>query len=318
MTCEGAENQYYGRNVSEEDLKQKFPNKNFNSMQEGECFRYGYATGSGKSTIGKHADFNIIHELTDEMEELLVLDEIVLNLNNPKGIQLPAKFNAMSVKIYFYYDGLTIKIKKVNFHSDVAFKDGKPMPNNSQRPGSSVIIHTIGANKVLKFQLHKIKHDIECIDGTSIQFDLKNNSRFLLHPLDEEPVFVTAATNLPKEFLNKRNNKGKKINAGKKQEWIEKGAFLHWKHTAFMTDASKDGNLSLSLMSREVQKIALVDNNDVVAGHVNNDGDIIRHEREELPAYIQEQHDDYVTGERLNRFNNLRTKIKESESKFKN
>ena len=37
---------------------------------------------------------------------------------------------------------------------------------------------------------------------------------------------------------------------------------------------------------------------------------------EELPAYIQEQHDDCVTGERLNRFNNLRTKIKESESKF--
>ena len=83
-----------------------------------------------------------------------------------------------------------------------------------------------------------------------------------------------------------------------------------------MTDASKDGNLSLSLMSREVQKIALVDNNDVVVGHVNNDGDIIRHECEELPAYIQEQHDDCVTGERLNRFNNLRTKIKESESKF--
>ena len=116
VTCEGAENQYYGRNVSEEDLKQKFPNKNFNSIQEGECFRYGYATGSGKSTIGKHADFNIIHELTDEMEELLVLDEIVLNLNNPKGIQLPAKFNAISVKI-----GLTNKIKKVNFHSDIAF-----------------------------------------------------------------------------------------------------------------------------------------------------------------------------------------------------
>ena len=66
------------------------------------------------------------------MEELLVLDEIVLNLNNPKGIQLPAKFNAMSVKIYFYYDGLTTKIKKVNFHSDIAFKDGKPISNNSQ------------------------------------------------------------------------------------------------------------------------------------------------------------------------------------------
>ena len=94
------------------------------------------------------------------MEELLVLDEIVLNLNNPKQIQLPSKFNAMSVKIYFYYDGLTTKIKKVNFHSDIAFKDGKPMPNNSQRPGRSVIIHTIGANKVLKFQLHKIKRDI--------------------------------------------------------------------------------------------------------------------------------------------------------------
>ena len=60
----------------------------------------------------------------------------------------------------------------------------------------------------------------------------------------------------------------------------------------------------------------LVDNNDVVVGHVNNVGDIIRHEREELPAYIQEQHDDCVTGERLNRFNNLKTKIKESESKF--
>ena len=83
-----------------------------------------------------------------------------------------------------------------------------------------------------------------------------------------------------------------------------------------MTNATKDGNLSFSLMSREVQKIALVDKNDVVVGHVNNDGDIIRHEREELPAYIQEQHDDYVRGEKLNRFNKLITKIRESESKF--
>ena len=316
VTCEGAENQYYSRNVSEEELKEKFPNKNFNSIGEDECFRYGYATGSGQSTIGKHADFNIIHKLTDEMEQLLVLDEIVLNLKTPEGIEKPTKFNAMSVKIYFYYHGLTMKIKKVEFHSDIAFKDGKSMSNNSQRPGSVVIIHTIGSNKVLKFQLHKIKGDNECIDGTSIQFDLKNNTRFLLHPLDEAPVFVTASTKLPRSFLNKTNNKGEKINAGKKEEWIENGAFVHWKHRAFMTNATKDGNLSFSLMSREVQKIALVDKNDVVVGHVNNDGDIIRHKREELPAYIQEQHDDYVTGERLNRFNNLRTKIKESESKF--
>ena len=108
VTSNGAENQYYGRNVTEEQLKELFPDKNFTDLlSEGYCFRYGYATGSGQSSIGKLADYNYIYQLTDDMEQLLALDKYLLSLSEIDGIDANTNFNAISVKLYYYYDGRT-------------------------------------------------------------------------------------------------------------------------------------------------------------------------------------------------------------------
>jgi hypothetical protein len=159
--------------------------------------RKAYAVGSGLASIGIDPSTFKIHMLFREMDDLMTMAYRVVKGNQAFSdtLQVGQFFNFCSVKIYFSYqdqNGFVFN-KSTDWHTDISLKnDGTPTNNNSQVPGTPVVIATFGDTKNLEFIRHdfimdrdkrynKLSHD----EKTYLRFPQKNGSIFILHPKDE-------------------------------------------------------------------------------------------------------------------------------------
>jgi hypothetical protein len=119
-------------------------------------------------------------------------------------------FNAASVKVYFHG-------KATGLHSDVLYsRRGKPLVNNSQKPGSPVLMFTTGDPKKLCFR--KVGKGNTPIPWSDLDFILEDGSCFFLHPSDEVPK---------KERV--RLNKKSMDRVTQRTFWKHKAKALSWK-----------------------------------------------------------------------------------------
>ena len=304
IDCKSAESQTYGMNVGKEKLIHLFSPKVasniLNSLEDGEMLRYGYGTNNGTRTVGKHSEFQFVYELTPDMKELLKLDKSVIESYSDDAVPT-ANFNSVSIKIYYYIIGLCMLRKVVNFHCDVSYDRNNPNlwdNNSSQTPNTPVIIHTCGDVKELHFKLFKNKPQ-ESIHNTDIIFTLTDNSSFLLHPTDEKPVFVDESTQLPQTMEYERYN------------LIVNNNIIRWKHKAHLQSSNNNNQFGMSISSRDVQNIVIVDESSLVVGKLDRKGNIIRFEKnKKLSPKIESLKKKYITTKRLRMFNTLKELLK--------
>lgn len=316
--CSGKspENTYFGRIIEDKTMEELYPTIN-NQKKPGHRYIYSYAQGSGKSTIGKHGNWMRIHPLTTEIEELLEFENNALK----EAKNLPStNLNSLSVKTYCYNSRLSPSVRILNAHVDVTYgvsKEGiiQPKSNNSQKPGTCVVIITCGDNKFLKFSQHQhiirgdeLKEDERkkpAIDNSEIVFDLKHHDRFLLHPDDEVPNPVTKSSSLPRSVISNR------------QKWIDSGKHTIWKHSAQCKHHDKHGAMSVSLLCRESQQIAVIDEDNRIVGLVDSKGLINHYEEEHLPEDVLQKVNALNSPEHVQKFEQLKKELKESyQTKF--
>jgi hypothetical protein len=166
-------NFYFGRNLEQ---------------NEGLICRTAYAVGSGASSIGLNPLSMKVHVIFPEMAQLMALArDVVMNNTEFAATLRGMQFNFCSVKMYFSYSDKKGKMvrKHTNWHVDVTHnrKTKVPMANNSQLPGTPVVITTFGDCKDLEFR--KYLEDGDHDDRTRLLFQQRNGSIFLMHPQDE-------------------------------------------------------------------------------------------------------------------------------------
>jgi hypothetical protein len=161
LDAPSSENIYFGRNLK--------------AIEENQVSRPSHGVGSGSQTIGTDKREQKIHHMFPQLESLSNL--MSGKLGREKNILVD--FNAASVKVYFNGKG-------TGLHSDVLYSlSGKPLVNNSQKPGSPVFIFTTGDPKKLCFR--KVGQGNTPIPWSDLDFILEDGSCCFLHPSDEVP-----------------------------------------------------------------------------------------------------------------------------------
>ena len=152
--------------------------RNFGEASDGVVERFAYGTGTGTQTIGLDPQTMRFNPYLD------VFDKIVEKIPGVDN----RSFNAVSVKIYYVLrKGVkTTKTKQTKRHVDVNYlaKD-KPATENSQEPGSPVLILTFGGDKLLYFSLGKSTLSIQ--PETEFSFLQNDSHGIYLDGADENP-----------------------------------------------------------------------------------------------------------------------------------
>lgn len=197
-------NVYFGKNL--QHLNDEF-----------EMQRTAYGTGSGTNSIGLDQRTMRIYAIFPELHNLI---RLVVEVVKEKTIYKNIDINFVSVKLYYWTkneNGDWVK-KDTNWHCDVEHdKFGHPKENNSQLPGSPVIILTYGDLKSLCFRRHRDKTSFD--KDSMFEFPQQSGSMFLLDGRDESPHPLDG---------------------------------MHWRHMS-TTNRSEEG-VTFALMFRTVQK----------------------------------------------------------------
>ena len=119
--------------------------------------RYAYGTGSGTSTIGLDTSTMKIHQITGPLIELSAEVTKLMAAQSWNWADWLSRHpvNVCAVKVYYMTeDGNGETYKKTGYHCDITYNKRcrKPLPNNSQVPGTPVAMLTYGAPKNLWFQ----------------------------------------------------------------------------------------------------------------------------------------------------------------------
>jgi len=157
-------NVYFGRNCGE--------------PTDGVVERFAYATGTGTSTIGLDPHTIRFNPFLD------VFDQI---LDRLPGVS-SSDYNAVSGKIYYpLKNGVTTtRIKDTKLHVDVIYKSKDvPAADNSQVPGTPVLILTFGGEKLLYFCHGRSTQNTE--KQTEFSFLQNDSHGFYLDGADENP-----------------------------------------------------------------------------------------------------------------------------------
>ena len=143
-------NVYYSRLVGKDEKRQM-------EDKEGYSLAWSYGSGSGGSTIGLNPSTRKVFKATkDEFvgsiaDKALTLMEELMRLDPQYDEQLGENhLNVLSVKVYWGE-------KRVNEHNDIDMsKYSGPKKNNSQKPGTPVLIYTVGDPKKLIFHRRQL------------------------------------------------------------------------------------------------------------------------------------------------------------------
>ena len=191
--------------------------------------RTAYGVGSGTSSIGLNPCTMKVNCAFPELVHLMTWATAIVKQDRDWMWPMWNKsFNFCSVKLYYAYQNANGKLiqKDTQWHVDVTLdKDGNPMTNNSQEPGTPVAILTFGETKNLFFRRQKNKQLF--YDNTQLLFQQRNASLFVLDSRDERIA--------PKDGL-------------------------HWRHMSEMQRGQEGA--TFSFMFRVVQKEVTVNKSD--------------------------------------------------------
>ena len=134
------------------------PVDNYQGNKPGYTRVWSYGSGSGSSTIGLDPRTHKIFRATDKskagywasrvLKEIEEMSRVDPDLHQQLGDD---HFNVISMKVYW-------GDKEVNRHNDISMtKYSGPQSNNSQKPGTPVIIYTVGDPKKLVFHRHELE-----------------------------------------------------------------------------------------------------------------------------------------------------------------
>ena len=166
-------NIYFGTNSSKNHTTLKRP-------------AYGFGTGS--STIGLNPRTMRIHPIFPTMATVITKITDVVAKQRPEWRDSLEKFpiNFCGFKAYFSVKNKNNEWerKSCEWHRDVTHTNkGKPLRNNTQIPGTPVLILTYGNEKTSRLQKYNRK---QRLNVPEIVFQQKHGSLFLLDPRDEK------------------------------------------------------------------------------------------------------------------------------------
>lgn len=171
FTSQPSVNVYFARNLAHH-------NDDF------EMERTAYGTGSGTNSIGLDQRTMRIYAFFPKLIDLIAS---VKKIVTQQTIYKDFDINFVSVKVYYWVKnekGKWVK-KNTEWHCDVERdKYGRVKKNNSQLPGSPVLILTYGDNKSLVFRRHSTKEEYD--SQSEIEIPQQSGSLFILDPRDEE------------------------------------------------------------------------------------------------------------------------------------
>ncbi|CAB9516343.1 hypothetical protein SEMRO_776_G200890.1 [Seminavis robusta] len=163
--------------------------------------RTAYAMGSGSMSLGYDQRGFKIYPWSEPFAALVAFANDQILETHPEWNQKEYRFNHVSCKIYHKFENSQgqCQAKRIRQHRDLEFSNFKPKVNNSQLPGSPVIIGTVGDRKFLGFRKYrsiwgtkknrkgeKVEGWVEReIPSSRFFIEQKNGSCFLLHPHDE-------------------------------------------------------------------------------------------------------------------------------------
>ncbi len=198
-------NIYFGANVGTDEPKSLLDDCDSNEDDESPPRlvskpkkNYGFATvnrpaygfGTGTSSIGLNPRTMRINPIFPVMTKIMHHVAKVVMLLRPEWTNSLIRYpiNFVGVKGYFsVWDGKKWVQKTCEWHRDVTHTlDGKPFKNNSQIPGTPVLILTYGGDKNLWFRRQLPKKVV--VPDSLVHFRQKSGSLFLLDPRDEKPT----------------------------------------------------------------------------------------------------------------------------------
>jgi hypothetical protein len=198
--------------------------------------RPAYGSGSGSSTVGLDPRFARLHAMFPELCDLRELVQKHLERQyKMDNMTMNCKFNQASVKLY--YD------KKVTRnHCDIAFKAGhkEPTKNNSQVPGTPVVICVVGDTKMLEFTQYKVREMEKLI--TTKKGVIKKRKAWVTQPTGRKVRFV-------------QDNACVILMDGRDEFLSNENTF--WKHKSYLVDPQN--GVSMSIMFRVVQNTSFVE-----------------------------------------------------------
>ena len=191
--------------------------------------RTAYGVGSGTSSIGLNPRTLKIHSAFTELVHLMAWATALVKMDKDwMWVMWQKSFNFCSVKIYYAFKDAKGKIvqKDTQWHVDVTQdKNGNPLKNNSQEPGTPVAILTFGETKNLMFRRHLSKHVFD--KHTTCLFQQRNASLFILDYRDER---------------------------------VSRKDGLHWRHMSEMQPNTE--GITFSFMFRVVKKTVAINKSD--------------------------------------------------------
>lgn len=143
--------------------------------------RFAYGTGTGANTIG------LDPQTVRYNKWLPVFDRLLEKLPNVSE-DVRAQFNVVSVKVYYGITrgGRAAGLKRTARHADVNYhRMDRPAEENSQQPGSPVIILTFGGKKNLFFSLGRSSKNIQ--ETTEFPILQSDSHGFYMEGADENP-----------------------------------------------------------------------------------------------------------------------------------
>ena len=152
--------------------------------------RAAYATGTGASSIGLNPETMKIYPVFPELRKLMRLASKIVKREskvwkkemNKNG----GEFHACGIKLYYsFMENGVLVTKTTNWHMDVTLdENGIPTDNNSQIPGSPVVIFTFGDKKDLYLRQYYWKTGQEVV-GSQCVFPQENGSMTVIDGIDE-------------------------------------------------------------------------------------------------------------------------------------
>ena len=216
--------------------------RNFGEASNGVVERFAYGTGTGTQTIGLDRQTMRFNHYLEEFDK--ILEKI-------PGVQ-QSSFNVVSVKIYYgLRQGVkAFRTKQTARHVDVNYRrKDAPAKENSQVPGSPVLILTFGGEKLLYFSLGQSTQSIW--EATEFPFLQNDSHGFYLDGADENP-----------------NNDG-----------------LRWFHRSTMHPKNRDG-MVISFMFRQVCNKRRVKVEDGTLAHPGPDDQAFRDVRDKYKTEL--------------------------------
>jgi hypothetical protein len=180
LTSKPAFNIYLGRDLPKEEHERD---------KQG-VKRAAYGLGSGANSIGLDPETMKLYPMNALAMKLMEKITPIIKGADPTWNESleQTPFNFLGVKLYFnerMENGAMVK-KTCEWHVDVTHdKEGKPMRNNSQVPGTPVAILTYGTTKNLWFRRHQ-SNDV-FYNSSKIHFQQRSGSLTVVDARDEVP-----------------------------------------------------------------------------------------------------------------------------------